>query len=159
MKHASRILILALCATSSIFCNAENRTFEHVLIDGQESLPVVIDWTIQKMQEYPIVPGIMTAAVLSKIKESFVSKRSSFVVWAVLGAAVFAEPYRLFATEYLTQRALQKKDGTFISEFTKAKESAQAALESVKLAAQKGSQELKDKISGKIDEITGNDTK
>lgn len=159
MKFASRILILAFCVCSSVFCNLENRTFEYVLKDGQESLPVVIDWTVQKIHEYPVIPGIMTAAVLSKVKESFVSKRSSFVVWAILGAAVFVEPYRLFATEYLAQRAKQKKDVSFVSELTKAKESAQAAFESVKLAAQKGAQELKEKASEKIDEIIASDSK
>lgn len=152
MKFASRVLLATICITSSVFCTVENRTFEHVLIDGQESLPVVIDWTAEKMQEYPIVPGIMSAAVLSKFKESLVSKRSSFVVWAILGAVVFAEPYRLFAKEYLAQRAKQKKDGSFISDFTKAKEA-------VVLAAQKGSQEIQGKIAEKIEAFTGNAAK
>jgi hypothetical protein len=154
MKCAS-VFILAFCFSSSVFCELDTDSFEKAVKDGKEAVPVVIDWTMQKMHEYPLVPGIMTAAVLSKAKESFVNKRSSFLVWATLGTVVFAEPYRLFATEYLAQRAKQKKEGTFVSELAKAKESAQAALESVKLAAQKGSQELKEKVTEKIDEITG----
>lgn len=158
MKFASHLLLLLLCVTSSL-CNVENRTTKQVLKDAQESVPVVIDWVIEKMHAHPVIPGIITAAFLSKTKEAFVNKRSSFLVWAVLGAAVFAEPYRLFAKEYLIQRALQKKDETAISELTKAKENATAAMESVMLAVQKGSQEIKEKVSEKIDELISNNSK
>lgn len=152
MKYAS-VLMLGLCFSSSVFCELDNHSFEQAVKDGKEAVPVVIDWAMQKMREYPQVPGIMTAAFLSKIKESFVNKRSSFLVWATLGTVVFTEPYRLFATEYLAQRGKQKKEGNFVSELTKAKESAEVALESVKLAAHKGSHELKEKVAQKFDEF------
>lgn len=159
MKFASHILFATMLLTTSIFGDLDTRSFEQAVKNGQEAIPVVIDWTMQKMREYPVVPGVMTAAFLSKVKESFRGKRSSFLVWATLGTVVFAEPYRLFATEYLTQRGKQKKEGAFVSELAKAKESAQAALGSVKLAMQKGSQDLKEKVAEKIDEITENGSK
>jgi uncharacterized protein YegP (UPF0339 family) len=158
MKCAS-VFILAFCFSSSVFCELDTDSFEKAVKDGKEAVPVVIDWAMQKMREYPQVPGILTAAFLSKLKESFRGKRSSFLVWATVGATVLTEPYRLFATEYLVQRSKQKKEGTFVSELTKAKESAEAALASVKLAVNRGSHELKERATQKIDEITGTDSK
>lgn len=150
MKIASSLLLSTLFFTSSTFCDLDNKSFDQVIKDGQEALPVVIDCGMQKMREYPMVPGLMTAAFLFKIR----GKHASFLVWSTLGTVVFAEPYRLFAAEYIEQRTKQKKEG-FVSELTKAKESAQAALESVKQAVNKGSHELKEKVSEKIDEISG----
>lgn len=155
----SAVFILGLSFCLHAFAELDTDSFERAVQDGKEAVPVVIDWSMQKMQEYPQVPGIMTAAFLSKLKESFRGKRSSFLVWATLGTVVFAEPYRLFATEYLVQRAKQKKEGAFVSELTKAKESAEAALASVKLAVNRGSHELKEKAGHKIDEITGTQSK
>ncbi len=158
MKYAL-VLMLGLSFCLQAFAELDTDSFEQAVKDGKEAVPVVIDWTMQKMREYAQVPGIMTAAFLSKLKESFRGKRSSFLVWATLGTVVFTEPYRLFATEYLVQRAKQKKEGTFVSELTKAKESAQAALASVKLAVNRGSHDLKEKAAQKIDEMTGTDSK
>lgn len=159
MKFASCVLLAVIIFTSSIFCDLDNANFHQVIKDGKEALPVIIDWSMQRMREYPMVPGLMTAAFLSKIKESFRGKRSSFLVWSTLGTVVFAEPYRLFATEYLVQRAQQKKDGVFVSELTKTKESAQVALTAVKKAMNKGSNELKENVSEKIEELIGNNSK
>lgn len=155
MKLAAGILLTTMFFTLSVSCDLDNHSFHQVVNDGKEAFPVVIDWTMQKMREYPVVPGLMTAAFLSKVKESFRGKRASFLVWSTLGTTIFTEPYRLFATEYLAQRGKQKKEGAFVSELAKAKECAQAALGSVKLAVQKGSQDLKEKASEKIDELTG----
>lgn len=154
MKHASRLLVLALCVTSSISANTADRTFEQVLQEAKDAAPAFIDWGVTQMHKYPAVPGIVTAALLSKAKESITLKRSSFIIWSVLGAVVFAEPYRLFAQEYLAQRDGYKQD------IEKAKESAKVAGQAVASAVQKGSQEALEKVAEKIDELkNGSDSK
>ena len=137
MKFASHLLLLLVC-TTSVFCNTPNRTFDQVIQEAKQAAPAFIDWGISQMHKYPAVPGILTAAILSKAKENIMQKRSSFVVWGIVGAVMFAEPYRLFAQEYLSQRNAPKND------------------KAVVLAAQKGSQEVVEKISEKIEEFSNN---
>lgn len=141
MNYASRLSILAIGISTSVSCNVPKRTFEQVSQDFKQAAPVFIDWGMNQMHKYPAIPGILTAAILAKGKESITLKRSSFVVWATLGAVVFAEPYRLLAQEYFAQRNMQKK------------ENAKVASEAVVLAVQQGSQELREKASEKLEDL------
>lgn len=159
MKHASRVLLLALCSAPSIFCNPQKPTWEEVSKGTKEAAAVFIDWGITQMHKYPAFPGIVTAALIAKGKESVTLKRSSIVIWGTIGALVFAEPYHLFAQKYLSQRNAQKKDPSLTDEFKKAAESAKVAGEAIVAAAQKGSKEVIEKVSDKIDELTGNNSK
>ncbi|GMU19713.1 MAG: hypothetical protein AMXMBFR12_09050 [Candidatus Babeliales bacterium] len=149
MKNAyflqSCFFLLVVCASPSILGDQSLRTIGQIKQDMIEAAPVVIDWMVKQMHSYPAVPGIITASLLCKAKESIMLKRPSFIVWAVLGAVVFAEPYRLFAQEYLAQRNAGTKDSGWTKELKEAQENAKSAGHAVVLAAQKGSQEAIEK--------------